>query len=80
MEKRRVLFLYNEALKRRRGLFKYMTAQVKRKVREHKLEVSKILHSFIHSLYNCIKWMLNNQAVSPVHWNVLPVKQLNILQ
>lgn len=40
-EKRRVLFLYNEALKRRRGLFKHMTAQVKQKVREHKLEVSK---------------------------------------
>jgi len=57
-----------------------MTAQVKHKVREHKLEVSKILHGFINSLYNCIKWMLNNQAVLPVHWNVLPVKQMNILQ
>ncbi|XP_069686085.1 protein sneaky [Periplaneta americana] len=38
-EKRRVLFLYNENLKRRRGLFKFMRAKVKRMVREHRLEL-----------------------------------------
>jgi hypothetical protein len=49
-EKKRVLFLYNEALKRRRGLFKYMKAQVKHMVSEQRLKVSKILLGFIYYL------------------------------
>jgi hypothetical protein len=54
-EKRRVLFLYNETLKRRRELFKYMRAQVKHTVRERSLEVGIMLHGFINSLYKLHK-------------------------
>jgi hypothetical protein len=38
-EKKRVLFLYNETLKRRIGFFKYMKAKVRKTVREQMLEV-----------------------------------------
>ncbi|PSN40459.1 hypothetical protein C0J52_24392 [Blattella germanica] len=38
-EKRRVLFLYNETLKRRRGLFRFMRAKVIQRAREKRLEM-----------------------------------------
>ncbi|GLV37969.1 sneaky [Carabus blaptoides fortunei] len=37
-EKKRILFLYNETLKRRIGFFRYMKKEVKKKVREQRLE------------------------------------------
>ncbi|CAH1156015.1 unnamed protein product [Phaedon cochleariae] len=37
-EKKRVLFLYNETLKRRKGFFRFMRKKVKRLVQEHRLK------------------------------------------
>ncbi|KAJ8959960.1 hypothetical protein NQ318_009393 [Aromia moschata] len=37
-EKKRVLFLYNETLKRRRGFFRFMRKKVKRMARQHRLK------------------------------------------
>ncbi|KAF7271176.1 hypothetical protein GWI33_015914 [Rhynchophorus ferrugineus] len=37
-EKKRILFLYNETLKRRKGFFKFMKKNVERKARERRLE------------------------------------------
>ncbi|KAJ9586230.1 hypothetical protein L9F63_020139, partial [Diploptera punctata] len=38
-EKRRVLFLYNETLKKRRGLLRFMRAKVKQRAKESRLEM-----------------------------------------
>lgn len=39
-EKKRVLYLYNETLKQRKGFYKYMKKKVRRIMRENKLTVS----------------------------------------
>ncbi|CAG2061951.1 unnamed protein product [Timema podura] len=38
-EKKRVLYVYNESLKRRRGYFKFMKSRVRVMVREHRLNM-----------------------------------------
>ena len=38
-EKKRILFLYNEMLKKRKGFLKHMRTVIKRKARQQKLEV-----------------------------------------
>nr|CAD7393592.1 unnamed protein product [Timema cristinae] len=38
-EKKRVLYVYNESLKRRRGYFKFMKSRVRNMVREHRLNM-----------------------------------------
>ncbi|XP_072379507.1 protein sneaky isoform X4 [Diabrotica undecimpunctata] len=37
-EKKRVLYLYNETLKRRKGFFRFMRKKIRRMVREHRLK------------------------------------------
>ena len=38
-EKKRILFLYNEMLKKRKGFLRHMRSVIKRKARDRKLEV-----------------------------------------
>ena len=41
-EKKRILFLYNEMLKKRKGFLKHMRTVIKRKARQQKLEVRTV--------------------------------------
>ncbi|KAK7793113.1 hypothetical protein R5R35_006509 [Gryllus longicercus] len=53
-EKKRVLFLYNETLKRRIGMARHLKAAVRRKAREHRLQVEA---SFLAALrVRCPRW------------------------
>ena len=44
-EKKRILFLYNEMLKKRKGFLKHMRTVIKRKARQQKLEVRTVLRT-----------------------------------
>ncbi|XP_033126574.1 E3 ubiquitin-protein ligase DCST1-like [Anneissia japonica] len=59
-EKKRVLFMYNDCLKKRKGFLKYMRQRVKRQAREDKLSretgILTVLRRRFPRFCGCLKW------------------------